>query len=315
MNKKITSVFLLFVLTSSALSFHALGHMVVARIAQFRLEDSSLGRKALAWSNQLLDPFTYYCGEDQYPFVEAATWADKVKVQGWTGFNDWHFKDDAVIKPGYTPKHKMIDNNQNAVWAIDAINTFLSSKQEDTRGKSKSILGKSLSLRQLIHFVGDLHQPLHVGNHITAEHPAPMGDLGGNNFKIDHYHSKSDPWYANSLHYIWDHLFDQTSEIVVKDPMTEIQWAALSKFSAERIKMHSYESLVDEMNKNKTTESWSEESHTLAADFAFKNVEEGKDVSDEYMRGARQIINKRLAIAGYRLADMMVQIYSDYMKN
>jgi hypothetical protein len=113
-----------------------------------------------------------------------------------------------VIKPGYKPKNKIVLMNQNAVWAIDEIAKLLSSKKTDKRGKSQAVLGKSLSLRQLIHFVGDLHQPLHVGNHITAEHPAPDGDLGGNNFKIDHYHSKTDPWYANSLHYIWDHLFD-----------------------------------------------------------------------------------------------------------
>jgi hypothetical protein len=162
--------------------------------------------------------------------------------------------------------------------------------------------------------VGDLHQPLHVGNHITAEHPAPDGDLGGNNFKIDHY-GKDMPWYANSLHFIWDHLFDQFSEIKIKNPMSEIEWAALSKFSAERIKMHSYESLSEQMKKNSATDSWAEESHTLAEDYAFKNVEEGEDVSEEYMSGARQIINKRLAIAGYRLADLVVKIYNDYINN
>jgi hypothetical protein len=105
--------------------------MVVARIAQFRLEDSSFGRKTLDWSNQLLDPFTFYCGEDQYPFVESATWSDKIKLQGWKSFNNWHFKDMAVIKPGYTPKNKIIDANQNAVWAIDSIASFLSSKKTD----------------------------------------------------------------------------------------------------------------------------------------------------------------------------------------
>lgn len=147
MQNKISTVFLILVITSSAFSFHALGHMVVARIAQFKLEDSKIGRDALQWCNDILDPFTFYCGEDKYPFVEAATWPDKIKLQGWNTFNDWHFKDLAVIKPGYTPKNKIIDNNQNAVWAIDEIAKFLSSKKTDERGKSKSILGKSISLR------------------------------------------------------------------------------------------------------------------------------------------------------------------------
>ena len=82
MKKVSTTSFLLILLTLSAqvMSFHALGHMVVARIAQYKMEDSSKGRKALDWFNSILDPFTYYCGEDKYPFVEASTWPDKIKV-------------------------------------------------------------------------------------------------------------------------------------------------------------------------------------------------------------------------------------------
>lgn len=69
------------------------------------------------------------------------------------------------------------------------------------------------------------------------------------------------------------------------------------------------------MDEANTTDSWAEESHSLAENFAFKNVEEGSDVSEEYMRGARQIVNKRLAIAGYRLADLVIKIYTDYNNN
>jgi GH25 family lysozyme M1 (1,4-beta-N-acetylmuramidase) len=67
------------------------------------------------------------------------------------------------------------------------------------------------------------------------------------------------------------------------------------------------------MLKNKETNDWATESHDIAENFAFKNAEEGKDVSEEYMKGARQIINKRIAIGGYRLADLLIKIYDDYM--
>jgi len=147
----------LLALTSQIVSFHALGHMVVARIAQFHLEDSGEGREALKWSQNLLEPFTFYCGEKDHPFVEASTWPDKIKLQGWKSFNNWHFKNAAVIAEGYTPVNKILVSNQNAVWAVNSISNFLSSNKVDTRGKSNSILGKSLSLRQLIHFIGDMH--------------------------------------------------------------------------------------------------------------------------------------------------------------
>jgi len=135
-----------------------------------------------------------------------------------------------------------------------------------------------------------------------------MGDLGGNDFAIKHYDSHS-PSYANSLHYIWDHLFDQFPEVKVKNPMTKIQWNILSSFATERMMLHPYESLKDQMTTNSTVASWAEESHVLSRDFAYKNVVEGEDVTPEYMLGARQIVNKRLAIAGYRLADLMRKIY------
>jgi S1/P1 Nuclease len=93
--------------------------MVVARIAQFRLEDSTLGKEAFSWANSLLAPLTYYCGEDKYPFVECSVWPDKLKIQGWTSFNNWHYKDEGIIHEGFTPKEKFVDANQNAVWAIN----------------------------------------------------------------------------------------------------------------------------------------------------------------------------------------------------
>lgn len=44
-------------------------------------------------------------------------------------------------------------------------------------------LGQSFNLRLLIHYVGDLHQPLHNIARYTQE--SPNGDFGGNNFKIE----------------------------------------------------------------------------------------------------------------------------------
>ena len=41
---------------------------------------------------------------------------------------------------------------------------------------------KSIALRWIIHFVGDMHQPLHDTNMFNEDFP--NGDRGGNNFKI-----------------------------------------------------------------------------------------------------------------------------------
>ena len=71
---------------------------------------------------------------------------------------DWHFKDSPVYAPGFTPTDAIPDiNPENAVWAINDSVSTLASAHPDPKGQSKQILGKSLSLRNLIHFVGDLH--------------------------------------------------------------------------------------------------------------------------------------------------------------
>lgn len=46
--------------------------------------------------------------------------------------------------------------------------------------------GKSLALRELIHLVGDLHQPLHTSDRYTKEHPE--GDKGGNEFALKYHY-------------------------------------------------------------------------------------------------------------------------------
>ena len=57
-------------------------------------------------------------------------------------------------------------------------------------------LGYSLNLRLLIHFIGDIHQPLHCVTRITKDRP--NGDFGGNSFKIKPIND------ITNLHALWD---------------------------------------------------------------------------------------------------------------
>jgi len=56
--------------------------------------------------------------------------------------------------------------------------------------------GKSQALRLLIHYYGDIHQPLHDANRYTKERPS--GDRGGNDFVLKYHYS------SNELHAVWD---------------------------------------------------------------------------------------------------------------
>ncbi len=50
------------------------------------------------------------------------------------------------------------------------------------KSKNNEDEGKSIALRMIIHYIGDVHQPLHNLQRYTKEFP--KGDKGGNFFKI-----------------------------------------------------------------------------------------------------------------------------------
>jgi len=100
------------------------------------------------------------CGEKDYPFVECSTWSDKIRAGGWNDMFFWHFKDIPMFEENFTPENKSDVPEvraDNAAWAINEAIKTLSSSKIDRKGKSESLLGKSIQLRNLIHIVGDIH--------------------------------------------------------------------------------------------------------------------------------------------------------------
>ena len=65
------------------------------------------------------------------------------------------------------------------------------------RGKIKWELSDSFHLRLLIHYVGDIHQPLHTSSRFTKLYP--NGDEGGNAYSIQEKDEDID-----NLHALWD---------------------------------------------------------------------------------------------------------------
>lgn len=61
----------------------------------------------------------------------------------------------------------------------------------------------SFHLRLLIHYIGDIHQPLHASSRYTIDYP--KGDEGGNDFRIKVTH-KGLGERPNNLHSLWDSI-------------------------------------------------------------------------------------------------------------
>jgi hypothetical protein len=94
-------------------------------------------------------------------------------------------------------------------------------------------------LRLLIHYIGDVHQPLHATSRFTPSRVT--GDRGGNSFKVG---SKDG---AYNLHSVWDsvvYAYPDTPKL----PYNNNDWNSLGKITNDlvqtyQLKASDYESL------------------------------------------------------------------------
>jgi len=197
--KRIRNVFctfatlLLLNLAPSARAWGPTGHRVVAEIAQRHLT-----RVAQARVSRLLDGRT---------LADVANWPDELRSDPrFDKYKPLHF---ATVPDGvasYRDAEKAPCGD--IVVAIDAFTAFLRTGSREALYKVKALTDRSdgtakgscnpqetdpitrdTALRWLVHLMGDLHQPLHVGG----------TDLGGNRVSVDWM----DRWKTN-LHSAWD---------------------------------------------------------------------------------------------------------------
>ena len=64
-------------------------------------------------------------------------------------------------------------------------------------------VSKSFALRLLIHYLGDIHQPLHCASRVDDEYPE--GDRGGNSFPL------RVSGFRN-LHMLWDSVLEELAD-------------------------------------------------------------------------------------------------------
>jgi len=151
---------------------------------------------------------TITSSERDYPFVEAAPFADMVKYKGGGWQSGWHFVDIPYFDQGGNtqdyPDFK--EDMKNITLAIPGIVDWLMNKPDHKdspiyqtimeNNYNNEARGRSYALRLLIHYLGDIHQPLHALSRVNPEFKA--GDRGGNDFPLpSHYSTKE-------LHAVWD---------------------------------------------------------------------------------------------------------------
>ena len=168
--KKIFLLCYFFYLPFTSLAWGVLGHRIVGQIA-----DSYLSPNAKKAISKIL-------GTES--IAMASNWPDFIKSDTTYAYiSPWHYVN---IKASMTMEAiKDFLDNDTAVDAYTKINFLV----RQLKNKKLSAANKTFYLKLLIHIVGDIHQPLHVGR---------FDDLGGNKIKLS--------WFGapTNLHRVWD---------------------------------------------------------------------------------------------------------------
>lgn len=280
---------------NTAFAWGAGGHMMVAQIAYDRLLPNAKLRveKLLAI---LVEP-TAITKQTQ-DFVNASHWADDIKRNpsfGYTGelhFIDFPFSPDGTALPEDEPKE------ENIVKALDENVAILRSDASDA--------DKATALRFVIHFVGDIHQPLHCATRVTRTRT--KGDEGGNGFNVVTRNEKTGDKLVTKLHSYWDNglgTFPKWGPNYAAPSLEEVQ-AKASQIS------NSHGPANDTAWKEGGPFSymqWAQESRTIANTFVYHGLSENKEPSSKYQTEGQKIAQKRVAWAGYRLAELLNSIF------
>jgi len=240
------------------------GHRIVGAIAQ-----SYLCPRAQTAIDDLLQ------GES---LADAGLWADRIRGDpGWRHADPWHYvnvADDAPIEQA---------GGGDRGDVLQAIARFRAELADATLSRRRRVE----ALRFLVHFVADVHQPLHVGR---------ATDRGGNEITVLLGGERS------NLHRLWD------AQALLKADRRTRNYRVADQAGAI---MALTEGDVAALQRSSELE-WARESQQLRL-YVYRFTPEAGDrpfrPDIAYLDGAREISMLRLSQAGVRLAGVLNGLY------
>jgi len=295
----------------SAEAWGCKGHEVVALIAERHLSDRAHQMAVNLLATGLPDPpLTHTCPETGDRFVDASTWADDIRrVRPETG--PWHFID----VPRGAPKG---DLAQYCLPASGCITSALADELHILRDPSLAPAMRADALRFAIHFVGDIHQPLHASTN---------NDLGGNCVPVTffgHTPAPSGPpsaMFLPNLHEVWD------TEILERFSVGTSAWDLAQELEGK------FSGPIAAWQRQPTDfAAWAWESHELAEKIVYGHLPHllpierprrmtqcplrglgpsalDENLADDYQAAASAVIEEQLAKAGARLAALLNSLW------
>ncbi len=307
--------FAFIVASPSAHAWGCKGHETVALIAEAHLTPAARAMAFKILADAPIDPaLSRYCKEPNLDaFADASTWAD----------------DERTVKPNTAPWHfidipRGVAENAMAKYCppdTGCVTTALAAQLAILRNRSATAQARADALRFIIHFVGDIHQPLH---------DATNNDRGGNCVPVAFFgHAPQETnvtaeSYSPNLHSVWDvNIIDQLAnnrtprQLAIKlneqfhdreaawkaEPANFKTWAWESHKLAEQT---SYGRLPVKIaiEKPRPIDTCADDDH-----ISTRMLHLNEDLEAAYQNAAAPVVEEQLTKTGIRLAALLNSLW------
>lgn len=198
-----------------------------------------------------------------------STFPDEIKSdRAYDQYGIWHYIN---IPEGKTYDAIKDEVGPNIIWAIGEAKRKL---KDETVSPEK----KKFYLTMLIHLIGDLHQPMHIGR---------PEDLGGNRIIVFWFNQPS------NLHKVWD------SEMLDSYKMSYSELAANRAILSDRE--------VEEISQGNEVD-WMEEVFEITQK-VYDSAENGHRLSYDYMYHWMPVVREQIHKGGIRLAKELNELF------
>ena len=310
--------------SSAALAWNETGHSVVAMIAWRQLDEPQ--RRQIG---ELLRQHPHYdkflvarkpdgVDADEWAFLRASSWPDWVrpsrpgtpdelyKGPEITSFHrgEWHYIDRPWVVPQDRDKVDPATRPAATQPVKENVLTALTANAKTLANAAAKPADRAVALCWVMHLVGDIHQPLHAISMFSQQFPD--GDRGGNEIVV------RDDDVVMRVHAYWDAALGNSDayeavDFLADDIANDLQLA--------RAKLR-------EIAERPAFAAWADESHRYAVALAYLNgrlrgasaaAHYRKEITDvdvpptphSYYANARALSRRRIAAAGFRLAEQI----------
>ena len=199
-----------------------------------------------------------------------SNYADEIKSDpSYKKYTPWHYANIPLAKE----YEEIVPSEEGDI--LQAINQSVVVLKD----KTATLEEQRFALKFLVHLVGDLHQPLHMGR---------KEDKGGNKINVKWFGKNS------NLHRVWD------------SEMIESYQMSYSELAQNLLSIYQKSNRNPDLNLNPLF--WAKESQRAVRDI-YRDIEKNDRLGYAYSYKYFSLVQERLYLAGRRLAELLNHIF------